>query len=118
MTLQAEINFVPADDVSAMLDLEPFELEELCNAKVLLSLRLSGGELVFPSFQFDLDGLRPKLIVSLQKYFATHDAWDATIWFYTWNDNCGSYPKDLLTESNGYEKLSLLLEVETGLSTL
>lgn len=118
MDLQASIDFIPQADVEVMLDLDREALEELSDAKVLLSLKLSDGELVFPAFQFQAGSLHPRLIVSFQKFDATTDGWFVASWFHRWNENLRSIPARLIEESNGIERIILAITTEQSLAKL
>lgn len=101
-----------------MLELDSDTISVLSESKVLLSMKLADGELVFPSFQFRAGTYYPELIVSFQKFDVNTTGWEVAIWFNKWNENLHDFPMRLVASPEGMSRVRLTIDVEASLAKL
>lgn len=99
-----------------MLDLPKEEISKLSNSRVLLSLSLANGALIFPTFQFDGVEMCGNYISLFQQFPAHWGSWDIACWFYKWNDFLRDFPLNLMEDKATHEKIRLVIDMETSLA--
>jgi hypothetical protein len=118
MNTTTPLQFFTDEDVMAMLHLTRDELVQLSEAKVLLAMNLSSGELCFPQFQFTDDDFDGELISLFQLFPESWSGWDVTNWFHKTNSYLSATPIELFRSNCITSTLRLVISMETTLQEL
>lgn len=118
MDTNETLKFFSEQEVMAMLHLSPEDLAPLCEARVLLSMKLATGELCFPTFQFPDDDFDGNLISLFQLFPKEWSAWEITNWFHRPNSYLSCTPIEHVRNHCNTSSVRLVISVETGLESL